>query len=381
MKKISVIFGTRPEAIKLAPVILALRRERGLRVQVCVTAQHRGMLDQVLRVFELTPDEDLGLMRPDQQLAEFSARALVAVDGHLGRCTPDLVLVQGDTTTAFCAALAAFYRHIPVAHVEAGLRSGNLQAPWPEEANRAMISRLAALHFAPTANNRRNLLKAGTPAADIAVTGNTAVDALLLALERVRAAPPVIQGLPAPLQPGATNGPQLVLITGHRRESFGRGLENICRAVAALVEQFADVHFVYPVHLNPRVQDPVNRLLGPLARRGNLHLIAPQDYLSFVALMHRARLILTDSGGVQEEAPSLGRPVLVLREVTERTEAIRVGAARLVGTDPARIVKEAAALLTSPRRYQTMCGKKNPYGDGRAAARIAARLKAFFATQ
>ncbi len=377
MKKISVIFGTRPEAIKLAPVILALRRERGIRVQVCVTAQHRGMLDQVLRVFELTPDEDLGLMRPDQQLAEFSARALVAVDGHLERCKPDLVLVQGDTTTAFCAALAAFYRRIPVAHVEAGLRSGNLQAPWPEEANRVMISRLAALHFAPTVNNRRNLLKAGVPSADIEVTGNTAVDAVLLALERIRTAPPVIKGLPVPLQPAATDGPRLVLVTGHRRESFGKGLEDICRAVATLAERFADTHFVYPVHLNPRVQDPVNRLLRPLTRRGNLHLIEPQDYLSFVALMHRAHLILTDSGGVQEEAPSLGRPVLVLREVTERTEVIRAGAARLVGTDPARIVREADALLSSPRRYQAMCGRKNPYGDGRAAARMVARVKAF----
>lgn len=307
MLKISVIFGTRPEAIKLAPVILALKREPDVECRICVTAQHRQMLDQVLEVFGIVPDADLDLMQPNQTLADFTARALAALDGHLAAEQPDLVLVQGDTTTVFCATLAAFYHHIPVGHVEAGLRTGDLQSPWPEEANRVLTTRLATLHFAPTETNRQNLLREGVSATAIYVTGNTVIDALFLALNKVRENPPRISCLPDFLQPtdGAaqpsTLHPQLVLITGHRRENFGDGFENICRAIAELAPRFPDVHFVYPVHLNPNVRAPVQRILGQAgcdsepeawnSELGNVHLIEPLPYLPFVALMDRARLI------------------------------------------------------------------------------------------
>ena len=352
--KISVIFGTRPEAIKLAPVILAFRRDPRIDCQVCVTAQHREMLDQVLEVFGIRPDVDLNLMRPGQSLAALTARGLEALDDYLHDERPALVLVQGDTTTVLCAALAAFYRRVPIGHVEAGLRTGNLQAPWPEEANRVLASRLAALHFAPTDNARRNLLREGVPDRHILVTGNPVIDALFLALERIRKHPPLIPGLPGSLQPAEVN-PQksapsngnalpsgLVLITGHRRESFGAGLESICKAIATLAMRFADFEFVYAVHLNPNVREPVFRILNvppttasgrDAQRRGNIHLIEPVPYLSFIALMARATIILTDSGGIQEEAPSLGKPILVMRETTERPEALTTGLVKLVGTD------------------------------------------------
>lgn len=382
MKKISVIFGTRPETIKLAPVILALRQLAGIQCHVCVTAQHRSMLDQVLTVFAIQPDVDLNLMRPRQTLAGFTARAMTALDGYLADYKPDLVLVQGDTTTVFCAALAAFYHHIPVGHVEAGLRTWNMEAPWPEEANRVLTSRLAALHFAPTKWSRDNLLKEGVPAGRIFVTGNPVIDALHLALGLIKKTPPQIPGLPPALQPRAAGaeaaGPRVVLITGHRRENFGRGFETICRAIARLARQFPAVHFVYPVHLNPQVREPVYRLLGPDARRAagrksaadNVHLIEPLEYLPFVALMERAHLILTDSGGVQEEAPSLGRPVLVMRDTTERPEAVAAGTVRLVGTKTRSIVDAVAELLTRPAAYRAMARAQNPYGDGLAAKRI-----------
>lgn len=368
MKKISVVFGTRPEAIKLAPLILALKRDSRFECKVCVTAQHREMLDQVLDVFEIAPDTDLDLMRPNQTLGELTARIIVALDGCLARDKPDWVFVQGDTTTVFCASLAAFYHHIPVGHVEAGLRTGDLQAPWPEEANRVLTSRLATLHFAPTERSRENLLEEGVPEDRIFVTGNTVIDALFLVLEKVHANPPRIPGLPEETTQAWDEMP-LVLITGHRRESFGEGFENICGAIGELARRFPETQFVYPVHLNPNVRDPVKRILAS-ARTGNIHLIEPLPYLPFVALMERATLILTDSGGIQEEAPSLGKPVLVMRETTERLEALEAGTAKLVGTAKTAIVKSVSDLMTDAAVYGAMAKAINPYGDGRACERI-----------
>lgn len=388
-KKVSVIFGTRPEAIKLAPVIQALRRDPRFACHVCVTAQHRQMLDQVLEVFGIQPDTDLNLMRPNQSLGGFTARALEAIDGYLAAEKPGMVLAQGDTTTVLCAALAAFYQRTPFGHVEAGLRTGNLQAPWPEEANRVLTSRLATLHFAPTETARQNLLKEGVKAGMIHVTGNTVIDALFLALEQVKRQPPEVAGLPDYLQPtpksdpGNANvspaTPRVVLITGHRRENFGDGFEAICGAIAELAARLPEVHFVYPVHLNPNVRRPVQAML---ARQGagapqNIHLLEPLPYLPFVAMMNRATLVLTDSGGVQEEAPSLGKPVLVMRETTERPEAVEAGTVLLVGTDRGRIVTEVGRLLTDPAAYDRMARAHNPYGDGQATGRILEAMAAF----
>jgi len=364
--KISVVFGTRPEAIKLAPLILALRREPAVRCGVCVTGQHREMLDQVLQVFEITPDDDLDLMQPNQSLARLTATAIDAIDGYLRTEKPDVVMVQGDTTTTFSCALAAFYNDIPVAHVEAGLRTRNLKAPWPEEANRVLTSRLSALHFAPTETNRRNLLEEGVAPDQIHVTGNTVIDALLLAREKVRSKTPDIPQLPSQLFRDDTQTP-VVLITGHRRESFGTGLESMCRAIDKLARMFSGVHFVYPVHRNPNVRAAVENVLRPL---GNLHLIEPLDYLPFVALMDRSAFILTDSGGIQEEAPSLGKPVLVMRETTERPEAIQAGVVKLIGTRTDDIIWEASRLLTDESARRAMSKAMNPYGDGRASERI-----------
>ncbi len=393
--KLLVILGTRPEAIKLAPIILKLKGEASLGCRVCVTAQHRQMLDQVLDVFGIVPDTDLDLMRSEQTLADFTGRALMALDRHLTADRPDLILVQGDTTTVFCATLAAFYHHLPVGHVEAGLRTWNLDAPWPEEANRVLTSRLATLHFAPTRRSRDNLRREGVPAGRVFVTGNTVVDALFLALSRLEGRGVLIAGLPAQLQPMANSRrsdqgvhPRLVLITGHRRESFGEGFENICHAIRTLAARYPDVHFVYPVHLNPRVREPVTRILGvPAIRRGarsaglnsklrssgdrrNIHLIEPLPYLSFIALMNRSYAILTDSGGIQEEAPSLGIPVLVMRETTERPEAVKAGTVRLVGTKASNIIAETSLLLSDLDAYRARSRKHNPYGDGHAAERI-----------
>ena len=373
--KVSVIFGTRPEAIKLAPVIHGLRASSRLACHVCVTAQHRQMLDQVLGVFGIVPDLDLDLMRPNQTLAELTSRAITGLYDVFAREKPDLVLVQGDTTTVFCAALAAFYGHVPVGHVEAGLRTGNLAAPWPEEANRVLASRLAALHFAPTEQARGNLLREGVPAECVQVTGNTVIDALLHTLAIVRTLSPAMVaelGAVADMPPGE----RIVLITGHRRENFGEGFARICQAVRTLATQFPEVHFVYPVHLNPNVGESVQRILGD-GQASNVHLIEPLSYPAFVHLMSRAYLILTDSGGVQEEAPSLGKPVLVLRDATERTEAVAAGCAILVGTDEARIVAETARLLRDPTAYQHMSRVHNPYGDGHAADRIVLACERF----
>jgi len=368
-KKVSVVFGTRPEAIKLAPVIAQLRASPGIVCQVCVTAQHRQMLDQVLEVFKITPDRDLDLMRPDQSLADFTARALQALDAHFRAEPPDLVLVQGDTTTVLCAALAAFYNHVPVGHVEAGLRTGDMQQPWPEEMNRVLSSRLASLHFAPTELNRGNLLREGVPADTIHVTGNTVIDALLMAAKEVELHPPVIAGLAA-----RPPDRQVVLITGHRRENFGEGVRSMCEAIGELADKFPGADFVYPVHLNPNVRGPVFALLGD---RPNILLLEPQPYLAFVALLKRATLVLTDSGGLQEEAPSLGKPVLVMRDTTERPESIEAGTSALVGTDTRRIVDAVSELLTDKQAYERMSRAANPYGDGKAAERIAAACRGF----
>jgi UDP-N-acetylglucosamine 2-epimerase (non-hydrolysing) len=389
-RQVSIIIGTRPEAIKLAPVVLRFQAEDSVDCRVCVTGQHRQMLDPVLQLFGLQPDTDLDLMRPNQSLAALSARALARLDQYLEAEKPDLVLVQGDTTTAFCAGLAAFYQRIPFGHVEAGLRTGDLQAPWPEEANRVLTSRLATLHFAPTESARRNLLREGVSDSAVTVTGNTVIDALFIALAQVRAHPPRIAGLPdflQPCQPGATRNPRMVLITGHRRENFGAGLENICSAIAELAQRFPDVQFVYPVHLNPNVREPVMRLLGANCATepaspsrscaANIHLIDPLSYLSFVGLMDRATLILTDSGGVQEEAPSLGKPVLVMREITERPEAVAAGTVRLVGTDREEIVNGVSKLLADSAAYGVMARAHNPYGDGQAAGRIVKVCRSF----
>lgn len=364
--KIAVIFGTRPEAIKLCPVVLALKASPTLDCRVCVTGQHREMLQQVLDVFGVMPDKDFALMRPNQTLGGLTSRAIAAIDEYLAEEKPDIVMVQGDTTSVLAGALAAFYHHIPVAHVEAGLRTWNMESPWPEEANRVLTTRLAKWHFCPTENNKANLLKEGVPEKDIYVTGNTVIDALLMAKEKVNASPPSIDGLPNGLM---ASNERVVLITGHRRENFGEGFENICTAIRNLAERFPETHFVYPVHLNPNVRQPVGRILGHHCGK-NVHLIEPQSYLPFVALMNRAYLILTDSGGVQEEAPSLGKPVLVMRDTTERPEAVTAGTVKIVGTARESIEKEAVRLLTDDNEYAKMKMAVNPYGDGRAVRRI-----------
>ena len=362
MAKVSIIFGTRPEGIKLCPIILKMAQRGMLSVHVCVTGQHRQMLDQVLDVFGVRPDVDLGLMQPNQTLAGLTSRMIEAVDAYLKECRPDLVLVQGDTTTVLSTALAAFYSGVPAGHVEAGLRTWNYRAPYPEEMNRVLTTRLAALHFAPTSWARDNLIGEGVPENAVFVTGNPVIDALRIAMAKVREQRPPVPGLPE----GVLNGP-LVLITGHRRESFGKGFENICEAIAALSQRFPDTAFVYPVHLNPNVREPVFRLLGD---KPNVYLIEPLSYLPFVFLMDRCRLVLTDSGGVQEEGPSLGKPVVVMRETTERPEGVDAGAVRLVGTDPQRITDSISELLTNTEVYDTMARAVNPYGDGTASDRI-----------
>lgn len=370
---VAVVFGTRPEAIKMAPVVRALRADPGLRTVVCVTGQHRQMLDQILATFEIAPDADLDVMEPGQTLAGLTARAVTRLDAFLADRRADLLLVQGDTTTAFAAALTAFYHRVPVGHVEAGLRTGDVYSPWPEEANRQLVTRLAALHFPPTAAARDNLLREGVPADRVHLVGNPVVDALLFAVESVTQNPPVILGLPA----GLMDGPErVVLITGHRRENFGDSFEQMCRAIADLARRFPHVRFVYPVHLNPNVREPVDRILRP-AELANVHLLDPLPYREFIALFRRATLVLSDSGGVQEEAPTLGKPVLLMRDTTERPEGVAAGAVKLVGADYGRIVAEASRLLTDAEAYRAMSGVSNPYGDGTAGAKVAAACAEF----
>lgn len=367
LKKVLVVFGTRPEAIKMAPVVARLRRSPGVEVSVCVSAQHRQMLDQVLVLFGIEPDFDLDLMRPNQTLAGVTSAVLDGVTRILEASNPDLVLVHGDTTTTFATALACFYRRIPVGHVEAGLRTGNLQAPWPEEMNRLFTGRLSALHFAPTPAARENLLREGVARDSIWVTGNTVIDALVDVVGRLQTDGKLVEHLRSGMPWLAAPGRRVVLVTGHRRENFGGGMESVCRALARLAAD-PGVDIVYPVHPNPNVLDPVNRLLGGIS---NVHLVAPMDYLPFVYLMSRAYFVITDSGGIQEEAPSLGKPVLVMRDTTERPEAVSAGTVRMVGVDEDRIFAEARRLLSDQDYYQGMSMAHNPYGDGRAADRIA----------
>ncbi len=370
MKKVSVIFGTRPEAVKLCPVVLKLREDTQFSVHVCVTGQHRELLDQVLDVFGVRPDVDFELMRPNQDLSDLTARAITALSGYFRGERPDMALVQGDTTTVFAASLAAFYNRVRIGHVEAGLRTWNKHSPFPEEVNRVLTSHLADYHFAPTEQARQNLLKEGIPSERVFVTGNTVIDALQLAVSKVRDEKITAPGLPASLW-NEGRGRPLVLITGHRRENFGAGFEAICRAVAELSRRFKEAAFVYPVHLNPNVREPVFRILSG---QENVYLLEPLPYLNFVALMERSTLILTDSGGVQEEAPSLGKPVLVMRDTTERPEAVAAGAARLVGTDADKIIAGVSTLLSDAAAYREMANKLNPYGDGNASVRILERL-------
>lgn len=377
MKKILSIFGTRPEAIKMAPVIQELERHPSLfQSVVCVTAQHRQMLDQVLNLFDIRPDDDLDIMRPKQDLFDVTCNVLQGLKKVLVAQKPDLVMVHGDTTTAMAASLAAFYCQIRVGHVEAGLRTHNKYAPFPEELNRRLAGVLSDLHFAPTESARQNLLREGVGAERIVVTGNTVIDALQIVASRLSQDAALRQSMDARFA-FLDSGKRLILVTGHRRENFGFGFESICQALADIAQRFDQVEILYPVHLNPQVQEPVQRLLGDGAL-GNIHLIEPVDYLPFVYLMNRAHFIITDSGGVQEEAPALGKPVLVMRDTTERPEAVAAGTVRLVGADRARIVAEAALLLEDDTAYRQMTHAHNPYGDGSAAKRIVAQLRHSF---
>lgn len=366
MKKVLTIFGTRPEAIKMAPLVHALASDERFEAKVCVTAQHREMLDQVLELFEIQPDFDLNLMKAGQSLNDLTARILTELKPVLLEFKPDVVLVHGDTATTFAASLAAYYEKIPVGHIEAGLRTGNIYSPWPEEANRKLTGVLAKYHFAPTPTSQNNLLAENYQPENIHVTGNTVIDALLQVVAKIEGD----QNLQCLLKKHyhfLNEDKDLVVITGHRRESFGLGFENICQAISASAKQNPDVQYVYPVHLNPSVQEPVNRLLSGLK---NVHLIPPLEYLPFVNLMRLSTVILTDSGGIQEEAPSLGKPVLVMRETTERPEAVTAGTVQLVGTNKDLIVNSINELLKKQEKYITMSQAHNPYGDGNACSYI-----------
>lgn len=369
-KKILFVFGTRPEAIKMAPLIKELRQNAAFRVQVCVTAQHRQMLDQVLMLFNIKPDYDLNLMGPAQDLTDVTSKALIGMREVLAAAQPDIVLVHGDTTTTLVASLAAYYAKIAVGHIEAGLRTGERYSPWPEEMNRCLTGKLSTWHFAPTETARQNLLKEGISEKSIAVVGNTVIDALLEVVQRLDTDRVLAAEMEAKfhfIDPSR----HLILVTGHRRENFGEGFENICLALKCIAQR-GDVEIVYPVHLNPNVQGPVHRILSTIP---SVHLIEPQDYLPFVYLMKRSYLILTDSGGIQEEAPALGKPVLVMRETTERPEAVSAGTARLVGVNADKIFSATAELLDHPDAYQKMAQAHNPYGDGHASLKIAQVLK------
>ena len=370
MLKVLTVIGTRPEAIKMAPLCVALCNDGRFDAKLCVTAQHREMLDQVLTLFNLTPDFDLDIMRANQDLTDVMCAILSGMRTVLSDWRPDIVLVHGDTATTLAATLAAYYQQIPVGHVEAGLRTHNLYSPWPEEANRKLVGALATLNFAPTTATAENLLAESVNEKSIEVTGNTVIDALLMTVDRLQAGGDHHAEFAEQFSM-LRDDARLLLVTGHRRESFGGGFERICEALAKIATMFPDIDIVYPVHLNPHVQQPVNRLLKNIP---NIHLIEPQPYLAFIYLMNRSTLILTDSGGVQEEAPSLGKPVLVLRNTSERLEAVLAGTVILVGTDVDRIVGEAHRLLTDKAAYALMSESYNPYGDGQACARIVERL-------
>ncbi len=366
-----VVCGTRPEAIKMAPLVLALKASANLDVTLCSTGQHREMIDQVFALFELKPDIDLGIMRSGQDLVDITATILTELRDLFSKQTPDIILVHGDTNTTFASTLAAYYHRIPVHHVEAGLRTGNLYSPWPEEGNRKLTTVLARRHYAPTQSSCENLLREGVDDNDIVITGNTVIDALLMIVRKLDSDISVLQKAEATL-PALDKSKKLILVTGHRRENFGDGFERICQALAQLAKR-DDVDIVYPVHLNPNVQGPVNRLLGSLE---NVHLIEPQSYLPFVHLMSRSDLIITDSGGIQEEAPSLGKPVLVMRDTTERPEAVLAGTVKLVGTDSDQIINSANELLDNSIVRQRMSQTLNPYGNGNACQIITKDLEA-----
>lgn len=374
--KVLSVFGTRPEAIKMAPLVKALETDAFFNAKVAVTAQHREMLDQVLDLFEITPDYDLNLMKPGQDLYDITSKVLLGLRDVLKEFQPDLVLVHGDTATTFAASLAAFYQQIPVGHVEAGLRTGNLYSPWPEEANRLLTGRLAHWHFSPTERNLNALVVEQILPERIIVTGNTVIDALQLVVQKIAESPDLQKEILLSLQEAGlkvdVTNKRYVLVTGHRRENFGEGFESICSALSNLAKNNPDTHFIYPVHLNPNVQAPVKRLLGGL---DNVHLIEPLAYEPFVFLMQHAYLVLTDSGGVQEEAPGLGKPVLVMRDTTERPEAVEAGTVLLVGTNAELITTEVQRLLDDENMYKQMSRAHNPYGDGQASQRILNFLK------
>ena len=375
MKKILLVFGTRPEAIKMAPLVKALQKDsEHFETKICVTAQHRQMLDQVLEVFDIVPEYDLNIMAPNQDLYDITSRVLVGLRDVLDDFAPDIVLVHGDTTTSMAASLAAFYRQIPVGHVEAGLRTYNMLSPWPEEMNRQVTDRMCTYYFAPTEKSRQNLLRENVDATKIHVTGNAVIDALLMAVDISEKKPHIKTAIEDELRDKgyAMGNRPYILVTGHRRENFGEGFLNICKAIRQIAEEHPEMDIVYPVHLNPNVQKPVYELLSGTP---NIYLVKPLDYLPFVYAMQHSTLLLTDSGGVQEEAPSLGKPVLVMRETTERPEAVEAGTVRLVGTDVAAIVGNVHELLHDPEVYRKMSESYNPYGDGHACERIVDALR------
>ena len=378
MKRIMLVFGTRPEAIKMAPLVQEFRKHPDqYETLVCVTGQHREMLDQVLNIFGIVPNYDLNIMKPGQDLYDVTARILSGMRDILTRTQPDVLLVHGDTTTSMAVALAAFYQQIPVGHVEAGLRTHNIYSPWPEEMNRQITGRIATYHFSPTPLSRENLLREGIDKSRILVTGNTVIDALYAVVNKIKDDVPLQLSLGKELKAAGYDagrlvteeGRRLVLITGHRRENFGDGFLHICRAIKTLSEKYPDVDFVYPMHLNPNVRKPIKEVFGE-NRQSNLFFIEPLEYLSFVYLMEKSHIVLTDSGGIQEEAPGLGKPVLVMRNTTERPEALEAGTVKLVGTDYDKIVSEVSSLLDDAQYYEKMSRAVNPYGDGKACERI-----------
>lgn len=383
MKKVMLVFGTRPEAIKMAPLVKVFQKHPELfKTIVCVTGQHREMLDQVLKIFEITPDYDLNIMKQGQDLYDVTARVLTGMRDVLKEACPDVVLVHGDTTTSMAAALAAFYQQIAVGHVEAGLRTHNIYSPWPEEMNRQITGRIATYDFAPTPLSKNNLVAEGVAEDKITVTGNTVIDALYLVVDKIKKNKELEAELKASLKAAGydttrlADRRKLVLITGHRRENFGDGFISMCKAIKALTQKYPDVDFVYPMHLNPNVRRPIHEVFGEtLEGLGNMHFIEPLEYLSFVYLMEKSTIVLTDSGGIQEEAPGLGKPVLVMRDTTERPEALEAGTVKLVGTDYDMIVGETSRLLDDEEYYNKMSRAVNPYGDGKACQRIVTTLK------
>ena len=386
-KKIMLVFGTRPEAIKMAPLVKEFQKcPDKFKTNVCVTGQHREMLDQVLRIFEIIPDYDLNIMKQGQDLYDVTSRVLLGMRDVLKEVQPDVVLVHGDTTTSTATALAAFYQQIPVGHVEAGLRTHNIYSPWPEEMNRQITGRIATYHFAPTSLSRQNLLAENVKPGQIVVTGNTVIDALYLVVDKIKSNKALDKELEKTLLHAGydvnslSNGKKMVLITGHRRENFGDGFISMCKAIQALTQKYPNVDFVYPMHLNPNARKPIHEVFGEeLSNLGNMFFIEPLEYLSFVYLMEKSTVVLTDSGGIQEEAPGLGKPVLVMRDTTERPEALEAGTVKLVGTDYNRIVSEVSALLEDEEYYDKMSKAINPYGDGKACERIVKTFNEIFA--